>query len=226
MAKRKSATTKRHETTKNLNDLSNPNLETVMKYISEFNKENPGHKFSLTGMFTARYGDAAVTKAILVGKLDNFNAIATNPQTQQLKGWLDSEKSVDHVFKILALSGDDSLSLMGHKLEMLGEYIKLFNSKNPQEKTHLFWALSKGSDGEGAFINLVLRMMAIPSTTSYGNKYQKELFHQWKKSDMDPAIVRREVFGKAGENNQAKVELIISRYGTFYNKAAAPLRGS
>ncbi|KAG6961875.1 hypothetical protein JG688_00008863 [Phytophthora aleatoria] len=106
-------------------------LGTLNRYIAKFNKKTPGRPISLIGIFTERYGDDAVVKALVSAEknVDSSPEVAKQLWAEQLSAWLDSDKSVDDVFKQLKIAdeheGPTRLDLP--KLKLLDDYVAKFN---------------------------------------------------------------------------------------------------
>ncbi|KAG2789767.1 hypothetical protein PC129_g8835 [Phytophthora cactorum] len=165
------------------------------------NKKYPGGQVSVLGMLTAKYGEVAVAEGLVTAKLGTRSKdIATKLQTEQLRGWLNSDKSVKDVFTLLRNGNDDALFAIRQKVEILDEYIKLFNAKNPQHKADLFGALRDAFGGEDKLAVVVSK--AVASTPAEAFPFQKVLFTRWISKDYDPMSILTKVF-KVPANNLA-----------------------
>ncbi|POM60264.1 hypothetical protein PHPALM_30905 [Phytophthora palmivora] len=206
--------------------LTNPNRDMLSTYISKFNDKYPNSMTSLTGVLSAYYGDIAVAKALVSAKISpNTKDIATKLQLEQIEGWMNQKKSADDVFALLNIKNDGVLSLRSRKLDTLGEYINVFNSKNPRKQTNLANVLSKGFGGEDKFALMVVRALRPPVPNEMllsARKYEELLFKNWFNRDLDPMAILIQIF-KVPENNLAgastEAKWIVNRYKSFYNEA-------
>ncbi|POM76654.1 RxLR effector family [Phytophthora palmivora] len=132
--------------------LANPKLKILDRYVNMLNNKYPEKQVSLLGILTARYDEIDLAVALALAKyFENSKPIAMKLQRQQLQGWLNAQKSVDDVFSLLKIKEDGVRSMLNRKLETMDEYIKLFNSKNPQQKTDLLTVIKDGFGGEDKF---------------------------------------------------------------------------
>ncbi|KAG3108548.1 hypothetical protein PI125_g11734 [Phytophthora idaei] len=106
------------------------------------------------------------------------------------------------------------------KVEILDEYIKLFNAKNPQHKADLFGELRDAFGGEDKLAVVVSK--AVASTPAEAFPFQKVLFKRWISEDYDPMSILTKVF-KVPANNLAsatsEMKLVTNQYRPIYNRA-------
>ncbi|KAG3135258.1 hypothetical protein PI126_g18329 [Phytophthora idaei] len=195
--------------------------QTLSNYVDMINKKYPDGQVSVLGMLTAKYGEVAVAEGLVTAKLGTRSKdIATKLQTKQLRGWLNSNKSVKDVFMLLRNGNDDALFAIRQKVEILDEYIKLFNAKNPQHKADLFGELRDAFGGEDKLAVVVSK--AVASTPAEAFPFQKVLFKRWISEDYDPMSILTKVF-KVPANNLAsatsEMKLVTNQYRPIYNRA-------
>ncbi|POM64610.1 LOW QUALITY PROTEIN: RxLR effector family [Phytophthora palmivora] len=201
--------------------LTNPKLKILDRYVTMLNNKYTEKQVSLLGILTARYDEVDLAMALALAKyFENSKPIATKLQRQQLQGWLNAQKSVDDVFSLLRIKEDGIRSMLNMELETMSEYIKMFNSKNPQQKTDLF---TDGFGGEDKFAILVTRAMAASRVSAaFTYKFQKQLLEQRIKNDYDPMTVLIKTF-KIDEHNLAGAGVVeksvVNAYKSFYNSA-------
>ncbi|KAF4138877.1 hypothetical protein GN958_ATG11834 [Phytophthora infestans] len=176
--------------TKAMTDL---NRDTLTRYISLFKTHNPSSKTSFIGTLSAHYGDDAVAKALVTASSDaSTKEGAIQLRSEQLTDWLNNEKTVDEVFKLLKLRDDGEVGLISHKLEALKDYIKLFNRERTGDET-LLKTLTTGFGGESGFSNILLAAKADRRTNTVAMSLQSELLHQWLKSGLQPGSVLKKL---------------------------------
>ncbi|POM66053.1 Secreted RxLR effector peptide protein [Phytophthora palmivora] len=197
--------------------ISSGKLRTFSKYASKYNKNNPNSEVSVIGIFTAKYGDAAVAKALLNAKdHPSTKEFATMLQMKQLEGWMKREMSVDDAFTLLKIKSDDTLSLVANKFDTLDEYIKLFNSENPLRKANTFTVLRDGF-GEA---NFAIMLSKYSSSQPYASEYQDLLFKDWIKRKLQPMNFFVDIFKVPEEKLAAmsdEAKLVVTHYKNFYN---------
>ncbi|KAG6958404.1 hypothetical protein JG688_00010527 [Phytophthora aleatoria] len=202
------------------NALESPKLKTMSNYVDMVNKKYPDRQVSLLELLTKKYGEITVAKVLVtVKQTERWKEIATKLQTQQLEGWMNNQMSVNDVFRILRITDDGTFFLLSRQLDTLDEYIKVFNAKNPQQKTDLFRALRDGFGGEDKFAILVSIAKDQPDTAMLAQNYQTTLFKRWIEKDYDPMSVLVKVF-KVPEDNlasaKAQMTRVIEQYKPIY----------
>ncbi|KAF4133683.1 hypothetical protein GN958_ATG17020 [Phytophthora infestans] len=180
----------------------------------------PEKKVSVLGVLSTKYDEVAAAKGLVTAKrAANSKDLATKLQADQLSGWLNSEKSVKDVFRLLRITDTGVLSAKSRKLETLDEYIKRFNEKNSQHQTDLFRALRGSFGGEDKLAVVVSRAMSFSPEEAF--KIRQKLFERWIKKEYDPASVLTKVF-KVPENNMASItsemKLVTNQYKPVYNR--------
>ncbi|KAG3058776.1 hypothetical protein PI124_g17761 [Phytophthora idaei] len=132
---------------------------------------------------------------------------------------MNSQKPVNDVFRILRITDDGTFFPISRQLDTLDEYIKVFNAKNPQQKTDLFRALRDGFGGEEKFAILISMAKDQPDTAMLAQNYQTTLFKRWIEKDYDPMSVLVKVF-KVPEDDlasaSARTKRIIEQYEPMY----------
>ncbi|ETM44636.1 hypothetical protein L914_10142 [Phytophthora nicotianae] len=175
--------------------LASPKLEVLSKYLDMVSTKYPNRAESLLGTLTARYGEIAIAKGLVTTKqAPSSKDIATKLQTQQLEGWLNSQKSAVDVFNLLKIKDDDILSLISRKMETLKLYINLFNSKNPENKTTLYATLREGFKGEDQLALMISRAKDSLRTSEAASRYRHMMFQEWILKEYDPVSVLTQVF--------------------------------
>ncbi|OWZ05343.1 RxLR effector protein [Phytophthora megakarya] len=203
--------------------IQNPNLKLLDDYVVMFNNKYPDRKVSLIKTLKARHGEIDLANALSRAKqFEHTKDIATKLQRQQLKGWLNRKKSVDDVFALLKIKEEGTRFVFCRQLETMEAYIKLFNAKNPRQKTNMYEALSHGFGGEDKFAIVISQAMTRPVTALKAVKYQYVMFNRWFAKDYDPMTVLIKVF-KYSEDDVAKAlpeeKLVTDTYKLLYNKA-------
>ncbi|KUF81627.1 hypothetical protein AM587_10005568 [Phytophthora nicotianae] len=174
--------------------LKNTNLEALNTYIAMLNNKNSDEVITLIGTLSARYGDDAVAKALVTAernaeKAPELAALAKQLRSQQVFAWLDNGKSVDDVFNLLKLRGNDYEALTSRKLDVLEDYITKFNRENPEHKTNLVKTLTKGFGGETNLVGVLQRAKGDIRTRTKAFQLEEGLIRQWVREKLEPARV-------------------------------------
>ncbi|KAG3183147.1 hypothetical protein PC128_g14347 [Phytophthora cactorum] len=196
-------------------------VESLKKYIAMFNQKNPDEAISLIGTFTARYGDDAVAKALVSAERRGGSKVAElakQLRAEQLSFWLDSDKSVDDVFKLLKLSSDGYKALGSRKLIILDDYIKKFyNAKHVQET--MLQTLTKGFGGESNLVTILAIAQEYPRTKRLAELFEGELLRQWRGENAKPIRVMELLLLDAGVETVLKCRNwdVLERYIPMFN---------
>ncbi|KAG3068581.1 hypothetical protein PC121_g10170 [Phytophthora cactorum] len=186
-----------------------------------FNQKNPDEAISLIGTFTARYGDDAVAKALVSAERRGGSKVAElakQLRAEQLSFWLDSDKSVDDVFKLLKLSSDGYKALGSRKLIILDDYIKKFyNAKHVQET--MLQTLTKGFGGESNLVTILAIAQEYPRTKRLAELFEGELLRQWRGENAKPIRVMELLLLDAGVETVLKCRNwdVLERYIPMFN---------
>ncbi|GMF29085.1 unnamed protein product [Phytophthora lilii] len=177
--------------------LSANGFKTLNSYVEAFNTKNPKHPMSLVRMLTAKYGDDAVARALVQVRRSSSatpdsKEIATKLKLEQLEGWFANKQSVDDVFKLLKLTGDGNQVFRSRKLELLEDYITLFNNRNNAHET----LLQAFKNGVGGDLKLATMLQAAKTdefvfARQMASRLRKEQYKQWVADGLDPTGVMK-----------------------------------
>ncbi|OWY95950.1 RxLR effector protein, partial [Phytophthora megakarya] len=120
-------------------------FNTWAKYLDDFNEKYPDKKTTMIEAFTKTFGDAGVTTMLHAAKKSiKTDDIAKKLESDQLKMWLSSEKSVDDLFTALNLDKigyDFKYDLRDNPLfKTWMSYANVFIKEHPEKKGTLFSA--------------------------------------------------------------------------------------
>ncbi|KAI9985420.1 hypothetical protein PInf_004777 [Phytophthora infestans] len=209
------------------------------------NKGKPGETASMIETLSARYGDDAVAKALVsAGRREDSSlelmALAQQLQSQQLYAWLDSDKSVGDVFKLLKLKNDGYEALTSRKMLVLDDYIAKFNHHYPEHQTSLLEALTKGFGGESNLVSLLNTAKQDTRTMVKARGLEAGMLKQWQDESLEPANVMKllhldqsvtsvltninlrtflKYLKKFNENNPTKQETLVGVMASIYGEA-------
>ncbi|OWZ12114.1 RxLR effector protein [Phytophthora megakarya] len=188
------------------------NFKIFVKYVDDFNKNNPQKQQSAIGIFKNSYGDDALVKRLMsVSAVDDplTKAFAEKHLTQQLMDWTTSKKPVKKVLDVVAIKKDDSAALASRKLDVLEQYYKL----NGQQKT-LIKDLTLQFDNKG---DLATVLESVSSATKEATWLQKQQFAGWMANGISTENFMSRVF-KTGVTPETDVQKsIAAKFKVFFD---------
>nr|BAP68933.1 RxLR effector candidate protein [Hyaloperonospora arabidopsidis Emoy2] len=195
-----------------------------MRYTARYNPKNWKRQFSLLKMFlTSRFGVEAVMGALVQAREINFSMKGVNKlEKHVLKSLLAGGKSADDVFKLLKLGELESIEFFDEQVEILENFIKLFNKKKSQ-RVGLFTVMKSGFGNEAKLA------WAIGRATGYEYRSKKALvletilLEEWRTMNLMPEGVMRRL--AMTENVQdmtgPKLQVFVKYLAMFMGKDAA-----
>lgn len=169
--------------------LTSSKLKTLRKYIAMYNNKHTNTPTSLIETLTAHYGDDVVAKALAVAqKQPNTEALATQLRKNQMAIWMRKDRTGVDIFKLLS-SGDDGYFTLTN-LEILDDYIKLFNREKSAHET-LLATLTTGIGSERRLAELLVVAKANPTTREKALELQSALFDKWLARKLRPETILR-----------------------------------
>ncbi|POM81403.1 Avirulence protein (Avh) [Phytophthora palmivora] len=125
--------------------LKSKRINTLFENVNQFNaRVKPSKRISAVSSLMKKYGDDVVIKAVASAKLmDDTKGIATKLETELVNGWMQQKKNVDQVFSILKIQDNMPDALRIQKIEILENFISLYNRRTYQDK-HLVQVLTRG----------------------------------------------------------------------------------
>ncbi|EGZ15003.1 hypothetical protein PHYSODRAFT_250282 [Phytophthora sojae] len=149
----------------------------------------------------------------------------------RLAAWLNDGQSVVGVFKLLHLSDDGYLALTSRKLEVLEDYIALFNREKSAEKT-LLATLTAGFSGERRLAELLAVAKANGFTKLKAEEFESALFNKWLGLGQKPETILKNlkldnnVKGALSDLNLQTLANYISVFNKKYPVNEASLLGT
>ncbi|GMF23982.1 unnamed protein product [Phytophthora lilii] len=201
--------------------LSANGFKALNSYVEAFNTKNPKHQMSLVRMLTEQYGDDAVARA-LVQVRRSFSStpqskdIATKLKLEQVEVWYTDKRTIDDVFNLLKLKDDGDRVFGSRKLELLEDYITLFNTRNNAHET-LLQAFTTGLGGEATLAKLLVRAKADAFSVEKASELQRAQFSQWLANDVQPKSVLLMLKGDDAVTDITTYLRTLNRYVEEYN---------
>ncbi|OWY93192.1 hypothetical protein PHMEG_00037499 [Phytophthora megakarya] len=177
-----------------------------------FNKKYPDNQVSLIDMLSARYGDDAVTNALITAsKVEQTEDIATKLQAQQLLSWLDRGISTDDVAKKLKISEEGAQFVSSPKLSMLNLYMVLASETHPQANLNYLAIVRNAFGGDRNFATAVMNAVGSGSDTAL--YFQKKLYKDWFNRKIIPSNTLKTIFG----TYRREEKLFVAKYKKYYD---------
>ncbi|KAH7462059.1 RxLR effector protein PSR2 [Phytophthora ramorum] len=166
--------------------LDSPELKAWIKYMKQFNQQNPTKKTTLVATLTAHYGDEGLAKLVEAAKLvPTTKQFAKRLETEQVQRWLVLGKSPDDVFKLVKLHKAGSKFFDKPKLNIWVKYVDDFNKQNPTQKKTLIARLTKQYNDK-SLTYMLIAAKKNPSTKSIATRIQSEQTLLWLKNGKTP----------------------------------------
>ncbi|POM66446.1 Secreted RxLR effector peptide protein [Phytophthora palmivora] len=145
--------------------LTSSNLKQLTDEVQQLNSKNIVKKVSVIGTLTARYGDEALTKALVAAE----------------------EKAKDPAM-LLTIHKDGYRIFKNGKLDILDDYVKLVNGKN-SDQTPLLRALLTGFRGDDKLGAALLTAKMSPDTMKRAEQLENSLVNKWTSEGQSPVNV-------------------------------------
>ncbi|KAJ8522511.1 hypothetical protein ON010_g17692 [Phytophthora cinnamomi] len=160
--------------------LDKPNFLVWVKYVDDFNAQNSaGMTASMVSILTTRYGDDGLAKILVAAKAaPDTKDIATKLLAEQSQRWLSGGKSADAVFALLGLDSGVKKLLESKVLSVWIDYMKLFNSANPDEKASVITTFTKAY-GDLRLAKMLDAAATVSTTARIAKRVQTEQIQRW-----------------------------------------------
>ncbi|OWZ01365.1 Avirulence (Avh) protein [Phytophthora megakarya] len=169
--------------------LESPLFHFWAKYLDDFNEKYSDKKTTMIETFTKTFGDAGVTTMLYAAKKRfDTNDIAKKLESDQLRMWLSSEKSVDDLFTTLHLDKIGYDFSDNPLFKTWTSYANVFIKEHPEKKTSVF---SSWEDhiSDRLLIKMLEEAKKIPAMENPATKVQLEKIHGFLASKKTPEEV-------------------------------------
>ncbi|POM70950.1 Secreted RxLR effector peptide protein [Phytophthora palmivora] len=172
--------------------LTSSNLKRLTDQVQLLNSKNRVKKVSVIGTLTAKYGDDALTKALVAAQKKTTD-LSTIRQIQalrkdQMNRWVEGGNSADDLARLLNIRKDKHKIFSNGKLKVLDDYVKLANRKN-SDQTTLLNTLINGFRGEDKLMAAVMTAKMYPETIKKAKQLENSLIKKWAAEGQLPANV-------------------------------------
>ncbi|KAE9334190.1 hypothetical protein PR003_g13645 [Phytophthora rubi] len=177
------------------NLLIDPLFTKWMKYVKDFNKNNPKHQESWFTPIRMKYNPDPITRMIKTAMNDPSTVkIAKLVERERSKRWLDEKDPPRNVFRFLDLSKAGDKTLASSDFKIWSKYLNDFNQRYPDEKTTMIDGLMANN-----IERTLLRMFDVakkdPSTDKLATNLQNALINKWIVEKKKPAYLKEMLYG-------------------------------
>ncbi|OWZ08875.1 RxLR effector protein [Phytophthora megakarya] len=184
--------------------LGTPLFHSWMKYVEDFNKQNPDDKTSWLTTLNFKFREKRLHRAINRA-LENQSTAKMGKMVQNavLQEWLDQKTPPKLVFHFLELRKAEEQALVSPRFEAWAKYLDDFNKRYPDDKTTMLDAINYNIN----IPNLLLAFNVAkknPSTEKVAVNLENAIIDSWLAANTDLAYLK-EWLGKRGKE-------LIDRY--------------
>ncbi|KAE9299420.1 hypothetical protein PF001_g15447 [Phytophthora fragariae] len=177
-----------------------------MKYVKDFNQNNPKRQESCFAPIPMKYNFEPVKRMIKTAMSDPSTVkIAKLVERERSKRWLDMKDSPRTVFKFHDLSTAGDKTLASSDFKIWSKYLNDFNQRYPDEKTTMIDGL-KASYWDRGLLTMFDAAKKDPSTEKLATNLQNALINKWIVAKEKPADLKRTL------NEGPASEEMIARY--------------
>ncbi|KAG1694183.1 hypothetical protein DVH05_021839 [Phytophthora capsici] len=163
-----------------------PQLNTWVVYLDEFNKANPNSKTTLFSTLQPRYSEATLAKMLVVAKQNpNLESLAVRIQGEQLQFWIKANRRPGDIFKMLRLNILGSDLMRNQLFTAWVQYTDEFRKLNPGTKLTTLATLRKYYSDE-TLVTLFLKASQSPNTAKMGKRMESEMLREWFSAGTKP----------------------------------------
>jgi hypothetical protein len=147
---------------------------------------------------TAQFGDAALVKMLdAAKKVPDVKELAARLQLQQVQHWLQTKKSPDDVFELLALSKAGGALFESPRLSSWVNYVDQFNARYPDESVRLIATLRASYKSED-LTKMLNAAKKTPRMASVARRVEAD--QRWAMKDTPENFFLQLKLGKMGDD--------------------------
>ncbi|KAG7389268.1 hypothetical protein PHYPSEUDO_010826 [Phytophthora pseudosyringae] len=156
-----------------------PQLNTWVKYVDEFNEANSKIKTSLFSALATRYSEATLAQMLVVAKkTSGSESLAIRIQAEQTQFWLRADKLPDDVYRMLKLNKLGTTFLNSPIFVAWVKYTDEFRKINPGTKLTTVATL-RNYYTDKTLVSLFIKASESTKTASIGKRLQTEMLREW-----------------------------------------------
>ncbi|KAG7386476.1 hypothetical protein PHYPSEUDO_015576 [Phytophthora pseudosyringae] len=156
-----------------------PGLTTWIKYLDDFNAENPAKKTTLITILSKQYNDKTLANMLIAAnKAESTSSIAKRIQAEQTQRWLKRGKKPADIFTMLKLDKAVGTLFENSLLSAWVKYADDFRLQYPDTQLATMSTLLKHYDDE-TLAKMIMAAAEVSSTTSIAKRMHSELLRAW-----------------------------------------------
>ncbi|KAE8964532.1 hypothetical protein PR003_g30058 [Phytophthora rubi] len=163
------------------NLFSNSGFNIWVKYLDDFNANNPAKKTTVFNTLRSHFSDNMLSQLLIAAqKVPSTEKIATRLQNQQIKVWLDRKEFPDTVFKFLQLDkGVDNL-LTNPQLSTWVKYASQYEMENPFTTQATMIGTFSAHYSDKALTKMLQEAKKVPKTKKLAMDLEVALINKWR----------------------------------------------
>ncbi|KAK1929654.1 hypothetical protein P3T76_014871 [Phytophthora citrophthora] len=163
-----------------------PGLRTWIRYLDDFNAENPKQKTTLISILSKRYNDKTLANMLIAAnKAESTSSIAKRIQAEQTQLWLTIGKKPEDIFTLLQLEkAGDSLfqnPLFSAWIKYADDFRVRFSETDPVTMSTMINHYS-----DEAVAKMIMTASEDPNTKMLAKRLQSELQRDWLFNNQTP----------------------------------------
>ncbi|KAL3658914.1 hypothetical protein V7S43_016055 [Phytophthora oleae] len=156
-----------------------PGLKTWIRYLDDFNAENPKQEMTLISILSKRYNDKTLAKMLIAAyKAESTSTIAKRIQAEQTLQWLNSGKKPGDIFTMLQLEKAGEKLFENPLFSAWIKYADDFRLVHRETQLETMTTLMKHYDDD-ALAKMIMAAYDVPSTKNLARRLHAELLRGW-----------------------------------------------
>ncbi|KAL3658917.1 hypothetical protein V7S43_016058 [Phytophthora oleae] len=163
-----------------------PGLKTWIRYLDDFNAENPKQEMTLISILSKRYNDKTLAKMLIAAyKAESTSTIAKRIQAEQTLQWLNSGKKPGDIFTMLQLEKAGDTLFQNPLFSAWIKYADDFRLRYSETELATMSTLINHYSDE-TVAKMIMAASEDPSTKMLAKRLQSELQRDWLFSRQSP----------------------------------------
>ncbi|KAK1929657.1 hypothetical protein P3T76_014874 [Phytophthora citrophthora] len=163
-----------------------PGLRTWIRYLDDFNAENPKQKTTLISILSKRYNDKTLANMLITAnKAESTSSIAKRIQAEQTLVWLQTGKKPSDIFTLLELDKAGDSLFQNPLFSAWIKYADDFRFRYSRSELATMSTLISHYSDE-AVAKMIVKASEDPNTKMLAKRLQSELQRDWRVSRQSP----------------------------------------
>ncbi|KAG1694052.1 hypothetical protein DVH05_022069 [Phytophthora capsici] len=200
-----------------------PGLKTWIRYLDEFNAENPKQKTTLISILSKRYNDKTLANMLIAAnKAESTSSIAKRIQSEQTLQWLSKGKKPEDIFTLLQLEKAGDSLFQNPLFPAWIKYADDFRLRYSETDLATMSTLINHYSDE-AVAKMIMAASEDPNTKMLAKRLQSELQKDWVFSGQTPndVFIMMNLDRTLDKLLENPLFDIWYQYGLFVNKMSA-----